>query len=120
MKWLALLLVLTFGSPVFAASGHLLGGYDALSKQWIGDIEVSQPVGPITFGVTMRTICNDVMSKGVVPSFVPIQQRYDTWLEYHIESVTFRLSDWCNHWLSQSHVTGRDEMGLTMSVRYTF
>lgn len=112
-----LLLLLLLSAPCYA---RVAGEYDILTQEWVWEASDEYNITDwLGIGYSLRCLCPCTTWKTVIPSWVPFRQDYEVWAEVRYKSVTVRLTDWCNHWLSQS---GRDDdtHGLRLRVEWTW
>lgn len=122
-EWVCLLLtVLLIGLSMPCMAAHQAAGeYDFVTRQWTWEAAGAHPLTErLSIGYSLRCLCPEwVWKAGLVPSWAPIRQDYTVWAEVQHGPWSVRLTDWCNHWLSQS---GRppwaDEHGLTLRVQW--
>lgn len=120
MLRISLALALLLASPCLAVSGHIGMDYDLLTEEWVWDVGLEKGLTDnLVVGTTLSTTCPDYGYKGIIPSWIPELQRYEVWAEVRWKEVSVRLTDWCDHYLSQS---GKDDdkWGLKLSLRYSF
>ena len=100
--------------------GHVAADYDLITHVWNWEVETYKEIFKgFRLGFTMITYAPGVNYKLGIPSWIPHRLDYDVWGEYRVGSFTIRLSDWCNHWFSQSGVL-QDEWGLKVRVKYEY
>ncbi len=120
MTWvLAIILALVVATPCTAS--HIVAGeYDLLSGLWVWEASEDHPLADWLYvGYRMRCLCDGWAPKTIVPSWIPIRQDYEVWAEARYGDWTIRITDWCNHWLSQSGVSrSEDTDGLTVRVQW--
>jgi len=121
-RWIAPCVLLVCLMPVIscAASQLVAGEYDLVTRQWTWEVTGSHPCADwLSIGYSLRCLCSDWVWKAeIVPSWAPIRQDYRVWAEARHGPWSVRLTDWCNHWLSQSGMPPwADEWGLTLRVQ---
>lgn len=114
-----LLLLLLLAAPC-AANHTIAAEYDLLTGLWSWEGSGSKDLtGWLSVGYTLTAVCAGYGWKGFVPSFVPVRQDYSIWAEVQHGAWSLRVTDWCNHWLSQSGMPPwADEWGLTLRVQW--
>lgn len=120
--WMCLGLVCALILPATPCSAsHVVAGeYDLLSGLWMWEAAGAQPLNEwLCVGYRMRCLCNGWAPKAIIPSWIPIRQDYEVWAEVQRGVWTIRLTDWCDHWLSQSGVPqSEDTHGLTVRMQW--
>ena len=115
-----LLIIAIFSSSCLAVSGHVGMDYDLLTEEWVWGVGLEKGLTDnVAVGTNLKTACPDYGYKGIVPSWIPELQRYEVWAEVRWKEVSVRLTDWCDHYLSQSGKND-DKWGLKLSLRYSF
>jgi len=108
-------------SAVSCMASHLVAGeYDLVTRRWTWEVSGSHALANrLSIGYSLRCLCSEwVWKAGIVPSWVPIRQDYTVWAEARHGPWSVRLTDWCDHWLSQSGMPPwADEWGLTLRVQ---
>jgi hypothetical protein len=117
---IALALLLLLAAPALAQ--HTVSGeYDLLTGLWSWEAAGSKPVTDwLSVGYTLTAVCDGAIYKaGIVPSWVPVRQDYAIWLQATCGAWSVRVTDWCNHWLSQSgKPPASDTWGLRVRVQW--
>lgn len=117
---IALMCVLIAATPC-SASHTVAGEYDLVRRQWTWEATGAHPLAEwLSIGYSLRCLCDQwVWKAGIVPSWAPVRQDYTIWAEARHGPWSVRLTDWCNHWLSQSgQPPWADEHGLTVRVQW--
>jgi hypothetical protein len=114
--------LLAIQSVAFAADGYVAANYDALLKTWVWELSVHKDINSyLRVGTTLKTHGDKYAQKTIVPSFIPTMQGYEVWAEIQKGDFSVRITDWCDHWLSQSGVPSYiDDEGLKLRVQYNF
>lgn len=114
-----LLIVLLLSVPC-SASHVVAGEYDLLSGLWVWEAAGDHPLTDWLYvGYRMRCVSPAIRWKTVLPSWAPVRQDYEVWVEAERGAWSIRLTDWCNHWLAQSDVPWwEDTHGLTVRVQW--
>lgn len=117
---IALALLALLAAPALAQ--HTVSGdYDLVTGLWSWEAAGSKPLTDwLSVGYSLTAVCDGWMTKaGVVPSWTPIRQDYAIWLQADYGPWSVRLTDWCNHWLSQSgRPPWEDTHGLAVRVQW--
>lgn len=104
------------------SAAHIVAAeYDLVSRQWVWEAAGTHPLAEwLSIGYSLRCLCDTwVWKAGIVPSWAPIRQDYTVWAEARHGPWSVRLTDWCDHWLSQSWLPPwADEWGLTLRVEW--
>jgi len=95
---IALLCLLSLAAP---CSAHAVAcQYDLATQQWTWETAGAHPLTDwLSIGYSLRCLCE--WKAGIVPSWVRVRQDYTIWAEARQGAWSVRLTDWCNHWLSQ-------------------
>lgn len=122
MRNLALLLALLLFLAAPALAQHTVSGeYDLLTGLWSWEASANKPLTDwLTIGYSLIAVCDGATFKaGMIPSFTPIRQDYSIWAQVQRGAWSVRLTDWCNHWLSQSgQPAWQDAQGLSVRVQW--
>lgn len=115
-----IVLVMLLTAIPCTASHRVAGEYDLITELWTweaaGDYDIVDWLG---VGYSLRCLCDGWAPKTIIPSWIPIRQDYEVWAEARYGDWTVRVTDWCNHWLSQSGVSrSEDTHGLTVRVQW--
>ena len=122
MRRLLILLVLLLLLAAPCAAQHTVAGeYDLLTGLWAWETAGSKPInGWLSVGYTLTAVCDGAIYKaGILPSWAPIRQDYSIWAQADYGPWSVRVTDWCNHWLSQSgRPPWEDTQGLAVRVQW--
>ena len=120
---LIILLIVLLSLPVYAEiGGYVSVEYDTLNQDWLWVLNVDKHLTDWWLvGASMATYAPEYGFKHFIPSWVPYRLDYEVYTEFRYKDVSLRITDWCDHWFSQS---GKgwwfDEWGLTVRLRYDF
>ena len=120
---LILLLCLLVALPVHAQiKGYVAVDYDTMTRDWLWTLSVDKHITDWWLvGTTMTTRTPGYAFKHFIPSWIPHRLDYEVYTEFRYKDISLRVTDWCDHWFSQSDKGGwLDEWGLTVRVRYDF
>lgn len=117
---LMILLLLALLAAPCAANHTIAAEYDLLTGLWAWEATAArQLTGWLSVGYTLTAVCAGYGWKGFVPSFVPVRQDYSIWAEVQHGAWSLRVTDWCNHWLSQSRQPAwEDSQGLSIRIQW--
>ena len=123
MKKLTLVLLICFilTFPAYAQiKGYAEVGYDTLTQDWAWVLSVDKHITSWWLvGTSMTTHAPGYSFKHFIPSWIPHRLDYEVYTEFRLGDWSLRVTDWCDHWFSQSDVYD-DEWGLTIGLRYDF
>lgn len=108
-------------TPCAAAQHTVAAEYDLLSSLWSWEASANKPLTDwLTIGYSLTAMCDGATFKaGIIPSFTPIRQDYAIWAQAQHGAWSLRVTDWCNHWLSQSRQPAwEDSQGLSIRVQW--
>lgn len=118
-----LLLCLIVAQPTQAEiKGYVAVDYDTLNQSWAWALSVDKHITDWWLvGTSMTTQAPEYAFKHFIPSWIPHRLDYEVYTEIKLGDWSLRVTDWCDHWFSQS---GKgewfDEWGLTVRLRYDF
>lgn len=113
-------LLLLLAAPC-AAQHTVAGEYDLLTGLWSWEAAGSKPLTDwLSVGYSLTALCSEWSWKaGLMPSWAPVRQDYGVWLQADYGPWAVRLTDWCQHWLSQSgRPRDADAWGLKVRVQW--
>lgn len=108
-------------TPCAAAQHTVAAEYDLLSSLWSWEASANKPLTDwLSVGYSLTVVCDGAIYKaGLVPSWIPVRQDYAIWAEVQHGAWSLRVTDWCNHWLSQSRQPAwEDSQGLSIRVQW--
>jgi hypothetical protein len=120
---ISLLLCVVLATPVSAdIKGFVAVDYDTMDQSWLWELEVNKYITPYWLvGTNMTTYAPGYAFKHFIPSWVPYRLDYQVYTEFRYKTVSLRITDWCDHWFSQSGEDWeQDTYGLTVRLRYEF
>jgi len=123
MKLLVVLFVcFLLAFPVQAKiEGYVAVDYDTLNEDWAWSLGVDKHITDwFLVGTTMTTMSPTYVFKHFIPSWVPHRLDYEVYAEVRLGDWSLRVTDWCDHWFSQSYHWGEDEWGLKVRLKYEF
>lgn len=118
-----LLLCLIVALPTQAEiKGYVAVDYDTLNQSWAWTLSADKHITDWWLvGTAMTTHAPGYGFKHFVPSWIPHRLDYEVYTEIKLGDWSLRVTDWCDHWFSQSGKGGwLDVWGLTVRVRYDF
>ena len=118
-----LLLCLIVALPTQAEiKGYVAVDYDTLNQSWAWTLSADKHITDWWLvGTAMTTHAPGYGFKHFVPSWIPHRLDYEVYTEIKLGDWSLRVTDWCDHWFTQSGKSGwLDEWGLTVRVRYDF
>lgn len=117
---ITLLLLLTLLATPALAQHTVSGEYDLLSGLWSWQAAGRKPLTEwLSVGYSLTAVCGGYGWKTLVPSWIPVRQDYTIWVQADYGPWSLRVTDWCNHWLSQSGYSADiDTQGLTVRVQW--
>jgi hypothetical protein len=120
---LMVLLIVLISLPVYAEiRGHVSVEYDTLNRDWLWVLTVDKHLTDWWLvGTSMATYAPEYGFKHFIPAWVPHRLDYEVYTEVHYKNFSLRVTSWCDHWFSQSGVSGWDDHhGLTVRLKYEF
>jgi len=124
MKLLVVLFVcFLLAFPVQAKiEGYAAVDYGLLNHSWTWTLSVDKCITDYWLvGTMMTTQAPGYAFKHFIPSWIPHRLDYEVYTEFRYKDISLRITDWCDHWFSQSGKGGwLDEWGLTVRLRYDF
>lgn len=125
MKRLALFLLLFLLVTLSARAeikGYVAVDYDTMSQDWTWTLSVDKHLTSWWLvGTSMSTYAPDYGFKHFIPTWIPHRLDYEVYTEISLSQISLRITDWCDHWFSQSGVREwEDEWGLKIQLRYDF
>ena len=118
---LIILLIVLLSLPVYAEiGGYVSVEYDTLNQDWLWVLNVDKHLTPwLKVGTSMGTYSEGFGFKYFIPSWYPHRLDYEVYVEASYKDLSLRITDWCDHWFSQSGEFD-DVYGLTVRLRYDF
>jgi hypothetical protein len=116
-----ILLLLALLAAPCAANHTIAAEYDLLTGLWAWEATAArQLTGWLSVGYSLTVVCDGAIYKaGLVPSWIPVRQDYSIWAQVQHGAWSLRVTDWCNHWLSQSgRSPWEDTQGLAVRVQW--
>ena len=111
-----------FSAPVYSINGYVALDYDTMSNTGTGEIYLYETFGKFTVGGKFITeIWQFNLKDGYFPAGAPGAQIYDLIIEYDLTpQITFKFTEGCKHYFSQSRIFYGDTEYIKIGVRYEF
>ena len=121
--FIVLMLCFIITLPVQAeVKSYVAVNYDTMNQDWLWELSINKHITDWWLvGTSMATYAPEYGFKFFVPSWIPHRLDYEVYTEFRYKDISLRITDWCDHWFSQSGKGGwLDEWGLTVRLRYDF
>jgi hypothetical protein len=121
--FIVLMLCFIITPPVQAeVKSYVAVNYDTMNQDWLWELNINKHITDWWLvGASMATYAPEYGFKYFIPSWIPHRLDYEVYTELRLGDWSLRVTDWCDHWFSQSGVSGWDDHhGLTVRLKYEF